>query len=585
MSGKESKPIYDEQTLAKVLEAAYVMQEHNRELQKTGRNPELAKNLLGRERWPGTSSAQPQPPPRVTAPPASSGFSLAQIVDIQHQVQVRHLGLQNVMALVVERLTQLAGVGGASIGLLQDKKVQYKATAGIMALPAGTEIFLDNALCVECLRVGSVFRCADVNAERILDKDECRRRGIQSMIAVPIFHRAAVAGSLELYFGKPLAFTEEDVHACQLMAGLVTEALARDEEFSWKKSLADDRAVMLEALEKLKPELAALVDARAAKEVAAVATAPSVTKSASTFVCPKCGHELVGEENFCGNCGSPRSSDYGTNNLQSKVASFWNMQQAMKNNPDAPPANGAVVQEQSPTTLDEAGAEEPVTDAIEPRISKPAAFTENLPNDSAESSDLIEVEGGADFENAAHSDLEVPMHSVAEDAVEAPGSTALVKSERGAAWSSAATTLDFFQRLAAARNRGLWSEFWNTRRGDIYLAIAVVLMLGVIRWAIWSSHSVSATGNPAANAAHHRVAPDADLSLFDRVLIKLGVAEAPDPPQYKGNPRTQVWVDLHTALYYCPGADLYGKTQKGRFSSQREAQLDQFEPAYRKACD
>ena len=49
------------------------------------------------------------------------------------------------------------------------------------------------------------------------------------------------------------------------MAGLVTEALARDEEVTWKKSLASERAVMMEALEKLKPNLAALVDRPSAK--------------------------------------------------------------------------------------------------------------------------------------------------------------------------------------------------------------------------------------------------------------------------------------------------------------------------------
>jgi hypothetical protein len=96
---------------------------------------------------------------------------------------------------------------------------------------------------------------------------------------------------------------------------------------------------------------------------------------------------------------------------------------------------------------------------------------------------------------------------------------------------------------------------------------------------------MSTTGNPAVSAARRKAAPDADLPLFDRILVKLGLAEAPDPPQYKGNPRTQVWVDLQTALYYCPGTDLYGKTPKGKYSSQREAQLDQFEPAYRRACD
>jgi hypothetical protein len=139
--------------------------------------------------------------------------------------------------------------------------------------------------------------------------------------------------------------------------------------------------------------------------------------------------------------------------------------------------------------------------------------------------------------------------------------------------------------LALGKRPGAIARFWNARRGDIYLAIAVILVAAVIRWGIWSNHSVSATGSPATTAGHHKAAPDADLSMFDRILVKLGLAEVPDPPESKGNPDTQVWVDLHTALYYCPGADLYGKTPKGKFTSQRDAQLDQFEPAYRKACD
>ena len=127
-------------------------------------------------------------------------------------------------------------------------------------------------------------------------------------------------------------------------------------------------------------------------------------------------------------------------------------------------------------------------------------------------------------------------------------------------------------------------RFWNARRGDVYLAVAVVLVAAVIRWSIWSEHSFGANGS-AAKVSHRRPAPDADLSMFDKLLISLGVADPPDPVEDKGNPDTQVWVDLHSALYYCPGADLYGKTPQGKYSSQRDAQLGQFEPAYRKPCE
>ena len=75
-----------------------------------------------------------------------------------------------------------------------------------------------------------------------------------------------------------------------------------------------------------------------------------------------------------------------------------------------------------------------------------------------------------------------------------------------------------------------------------------------------------------------------DYAAFENLLVGLGLAEAPPAPSYMGNPDTQVWVDVHTALYHCPGSDLFGKTPDGRLTTQRDAQQDQFEPANRKAC-
>jgi hypothetical protein len=177
-----------------------------------------------------------------------------------------------------------------------------------------------------------------------------------------------------------------------------------------------------------------------------------------------------------------------------------------------------------------------------------------------------------------------------EDAEEAENAeesevVALVK-QPSTPWTSAAAAREFLERLAGGKNAaesGALARFLRARRGDVYLALAVILALAAIRWGIWSNHSVSATGNPAAAASHRKT--DADLPFFDRVLIKLGIAEAPDAPEDKGNPDIQVWVDLRTALYYCPGNDLYGKSPKGKYETQRDAQLDQFEPANRKACN
>ena len=150
-----------------------------------------------------------------------------------------------------------------------------------------------------------------------------------------------------------------------------------------------------------------------------------------------------------------------------------------------------------------------------------------------------------------------------EETTPAPAETALAPVDHRAHWSSAAAARAFLEQMAGGQRSGALRRFLTARRGDFYLALALILVACVIRWGIWSNHSVGATGSPSAVAGHHKPAPNADLSLFDRMLVQLGLAEAPDPPEDKGNPNTEVWVDLQTALYYCPGAELYGKTPKG----------------------
>jgi len=614
---ENDKPDFDEQTLAKLLEAAYVLQEHNRELQKLELNLELQREHLGAQEQPAPTPPRSETQTPIserstvglasaqTAPKDNYTVTLAQIVETQRQIQARHLELESAMSLVAERVTEIARAGGAAICFLDGQKVRYRGAAGLMTLPVGTEVPMEKALCVASLRTGQVIRCSDVNLEFLLDPEECRRRCIQAMIAVPVYHDGAIAGGLELYYATSQAFTEQDVHTCQLMAGLITEALAREEELSWKKSLASERALMLEALEKLKPNLAALVDIPAVKGSSSRSTAAgsggtAIASVGSTFACRKCGNQLVGEEQFCGKCGSPRSGDYDPPSVQSKVATLWHMQEALKKDLAAMPAlptNGDLAHTDAGHTepLSVPGPvrpEKPLADSIEEempelfatpeqRIGKMSAF-EEFEEFAAPVPSAVPA---APIGEVAKPDITVPIEEPPADEPQPAEETALAKPV-AANWSSATTAREFLEQLAGVKRPGALANFWRARRGDIYLAVAVVLVAAVIRWGIWSNHSVSATGAPPSAAAGHRKpAPEADLSMFDRMLISLGLAEAPPTPEYKGNPDTQVWVDLHTALYYCPGTDLYGKTPKGKFATQRDAQLDQFEPAYRKACD
>lgn len=589
---EKEKPVFDERALDKLLEAAFVLQEHNRELRELDLRLQLKRDQVeAKDRASTPATAVPSAGLSATSPAAGAPpdytLTLGKIVETQHHIQVRKLSLDDTMALVAERVVEIGAAVGAAVAIANRETVRYPAIAGLKTLAKGTVIPTTKALCSVCIKTAQVMRCNDVLSENQIDVEECQHRGIQSLILAPIFHEGEVAGALELYYATPHAFTDQDVHTCQLMAGLITEALVRDEELTWKKSLAEERAAMLGALEKLQPSLAALVEKPAGKTETAAPILPVVGK---VSMCRKCGHALLDGEQFCGECGSPRAADYESPTMQSKMASLWHMQDAsLKDSPAAfakeavtsaeSAAGGSFVQGQS-SQMNEASLR-----ALEEIVGPISMCPEELETSSEEKNGAAEVVEHEQPE--AHGELEDEEDKTSDQeevTVEEESETALTQRAMPPAdWSSAAAAREFLEKLSSGDRRRSVAQFWNARRGDVYLAVALILVACVIRWGVWSNHSASSVG--AANTAVHKKAPDADLSFFDRLLIRLGLAEEPAPPEDKGNPTVQVWVDERTALYYCPGADLYGKTPKGKFSTQREAQLDQFEPAYRKTCN
>jgi putative methionine-R-sulfoxide reductase with GAF domain len=578
----KNKPALDEQTFGKLLEAAYVLQEHNREMREMEESLELHSEQL-RQQEAETQAALLRSTRRTednSRPNPEYTLTLAEIVEAQHQIQIRHLESDEAMAVVAERIARITNASGAAIGILEGITVKYRAGAGAPALPVGSEVPLETAICAVCVRTGQVLRTPDVNVEFLFDPDLCRARDIQSLVAVPVYHDGNIVGALELYFDRPNGFAEQDIHTCQLMAGLVTEALGRGAGSALKKSMAAERSSMLAAIEKLKPKLADLADGQANPQSSSAAgnNARTTAVSAESSVCWKCGSNVIDDEQFCGKCGAPRTGEGDPDSTQSKLASALHLQQASQI--ASSPSNGTVrgfAAQQNERSGNSAKGQTEEDDHFPQTFSLPVSKEDAASAQSVALSETEELSGQI-------APLGLPSGKKNQET--SPAS--LVASlEQGATWSSAAKARDFLQALAETRSPSALARFWHARRGDFYLAVAIILVLIVIRWGILSNHSVGATGSgPTASGASTRRKPaDADLSMFDKLLIDFGLAEAPETPEYRGNPNTQVWIDLHTALYYCPGSDLYGKTPKGKFSSQHDAQLDQFESASRKACD
>jgi putative methionine-R-sulfoxide reductase with GAF domain len=592
-----NRPGLDEQTFGKLIEAAYVLQEHNREMREMEESLELHSEQLrqqesaARTEFLGKDKDKDKDQEaQENVPPGDYTLTLAEIVEAQHQIQRRHLELDPAMALVAERVARITNACGAAIGLLDGKTVRYRAGSGPPALPAGTEVTLDAAVCAASVRTGQVIRSEDVSLEFLFDADGCLQRGIQSLISVPIYHDGNIAGALELYFDKIRGFIEQDVHTCQLMAGLVTEAIGRDTETSLKKSVASERSTMLEAIEKLKPDLIALVDQTTAS--VAKNSSPTSVYSSNSLVCRKCGNQVLSVEQFCGKCGESRISGREPSETQRKVAAAWQLEQATQQKRSAGSRNGSSPTHEStrlsmPSLLDDLEKEEALYQTQEP-VSP--GWDESLAlGHHAEPLDTNEIDADGIVRKAIPS-ANVSLSAASQpDAGAGVSAAALVKPKSDVTWTSAAKARAFLETLSSSRTPGALARFWHERRGTFYLVLAVILVLAAIRWGMSSENNAGAAARgpavPATSNRHKAPNPESDLSAFDKFLISLGLADPPPAPEYKGSPYVQVWVDSHTALYYCPGSEFYGKTPQGRYASQRDAEMDQFEPAERKACD
>jgi len=105
VSQEKGKPVFDEQALAKLLESAYVLQEHNRKMQKPVPPHETPAPLPRRQERPiHAAPAAPEVSPQERASGRDYTFILAQIVDAQRQIQVDHLGLEDAMSKVASLL-------------------------------------------------------------------------------------------------------------------------------------------------------------------------------------------------------------------------------------------------------------------------------------------------------------------------------------------------------------------------------------------------------------------------------------------------------------------------------------------------
>jgi hypothetical protein len=527
----QDRPALDEATFQQLLEAAHVIQELK------------AFEVAGR-------------------PKSDPAEALAKIVETQDLLRSQTGDLHGAANLIAERLQEITHATGVAIAVMRENQLEYCAATGDAASLAGSLLTTESC----------------VSPDGQLSTEFVREIEGKSSMALPLHHEGKLAGLLEVRFVDADCIQEPEIRSCQLMAGLMTEAIARAIDKEWRQTLASERAAMLEALERIKPQLERLAVGSAEKLAkSAVAPAEIIVKpvpeitppriaapasesramSRRDTTCPQCGYQFGEQELFCGRCGTARP--IGTMppaDWQSKYGSRWDQGAA---------ENG----------IDETGIDREEIDFGPSSSSEPRLAHELTPELSPELKKAI-----ARFSDRAK-ELETPPENerglvIGEAKVEDTPPLALEPAEPAKSqspWGSATSAQEWLESVHPKSKGGIWLA---KHRADLYVGAAVLLLLIVISgWGM----------RPAEHTMQSKNPPQPNLTLLEKLLVSLGLAETPPAPVYRGNPNAQVWVDLHTALYYCADSDLYGKTPGGKFTTQRDAQLDQFEPAARKNCN
>jgi hypothetical protein len=268
--------------------------------------------------------------------------------------------------------------------------------------------------------------------------------------------------------------------------------------------------------------------------------------------CSECGSTLAAGEFFCAACGAPVARGSAPGALQKSWASLWDMHHA----------SGASTAEIAAAVPAEAI---PAAQEVEP-------FPEELEEIVGK---FAPVEDVADAETENELPAKTGLALVPPAARLAPAAENTEASPQVSPWASAAKARTWLESLRGPQTTADWLlQMWRLHWGDISIALAATVLLVIaVQWFLQV---------PPATASDLR-----PLSLFEQTLVSLGLAEPPPATALPapGNPNTKVWVDTRTALYYCPGAELYGKSPDGKIVTQREAQRDHFQPSTLRACD
>jgi PAS domain S-box-containing protein len=177
-------------------------------------------------------------------------FRETRAVSIISRAISSELGIEQVFAAISRELKQLIGFDYMTVATYYESENQVELvgvddrTAADIPLEEGVQFPVD--LCVPgmAVREGRSIIASDLTAEpfsTFIDAEILTRRGMRSVLSVPLVSRGRTMGAINLVSIQERAFTASDVHLMEQVSGQLASALENAQIFERVQQMVDER--------------------------------------------------------------------------------------------------------------------------------------------------------------------------------------------------------------------------------------------------------------------------------------------------------------------------------------------------------
>ncbi len=137
---------------------------------------------------------------------------------LREDASAGRMDLSSILSEATHAARYFTDATGAALALWSQGVVICRARSGDTAPPLGAKLDVDAGISGECLRTGRSQRCHDSLTDPRVNAEVCEELGIRSLAAVPLRGGQGVIGILEVFSGKPNAFSDAHITLLKKLA-------------------------------------------------------------------------------------------------------------------------------------------------------------------------------------------------------------------------------------------------------------------------------------------------------------------------------------------------------------------------------